>query len=141
MTSVLHLPARSGAPVACDMSTASDTLDERVAEYRELFARGLARRERREAAVVLAFRPPAGTREHVEDIARREALCCPFLDYRVETTPDEVIYTVTNPGRPQADVILDGLYALAAGSGGSELGGLLAQAPGGPPSSVTETTR
>lgn len=140
MTSVLHLPARPGAPIACDMSTASDTLDARVAEYRELFARALVRRERREGTVLLAFRPTAGTREHVEDIARRETLCCGFLDHRVETTPEEVTYTVTNPGCPEADAILDALYALADGSG-SELEGLLAQAPGGPPSSVTETTR
>ena len=47
MTATLHLPARAGAPIACDMSTAPDTPDQRLAEYRELFVRALVRRERR----------------------------------------------------------------------------------------------
>ena len=70
------------------MSTATDTPDERLAAYRRLFERALLRRERRDDGVVFAFRADAA--EAVEDLARREAACCPFLDYRVETVGGEV---------------------------------------------------
>jgi hypothetical protein len=89
MTDVLHLPARAGAPIACDMSTATDTHAERLAEYYELFQRALR------GSVELRF--DADAREQVESLARREAACCPFLDYRVETTGDEVLFTISNP--------------------------------------------
>jgi hypothetical protein len=128
MTTDLHLPARADAPIACDMSTAADTPDQRLAEYSALFERALVRRERPEQAVVFAFRATPDTREQVEDLARREAACCPFLDYRVQTTDDEVIYTVTNPmtgmERADAEVTLDAFYALPDHAG-SDYAGLL----------------
>jgi hypothetical protein len=110
MTIVLHLPAQPDAPVACDMSTATDTPGERLAEYGRLFANALVRRDRREHAVV--FTLSAAAREQAEDLAHREAACCPFLEYRVEATAGQVILTVTNPGRVDAEPILDGFYAL-----------------------------
>src|SRR4051812_4510713 len=116
MTNLLHLQARPGAAIACDMSTASDTPDERLNEYRRLFERALRGRERRDDAVVFSFPADPGTREAVERLARREAACCPFLDYRVETLADEVRWTVTNPvtgeARADVDVILDAFHAL-----------------------------
>jgi hypothetical protein len=107
MSDVLHLPHRPDAPIACDMSTATDTADERLAEYAELFERALARRTRGDHSVVFALRPAPGVREQVDDLARREAACCPFLDYRVETIGDEVIFTVTDPARRLAHTIFD----------------------------------
>ena len=128
MTDVLHLPARAGAPIACDMTTATDTPDERLAEYARLFERSLVRRERPEHAVVFALGAAPGIREQVEDLARREAACCPFLDYRVETAGAEVIYTITNPAsamnRADAVVTLDAFYALPDHAG-SDYAGLL----------------
>jgi hypothetical protein len=128
MTSVLHLPARADAPIACDMSAATDTPDQRLAEYSELFTRALVRRERPEHAVVFAFRAAPGVREQVEDLARREAACCPFLDHRVETTDGEVVYTVLNSAtgmnRADAEVTLEAFYALPD-HGGSGYAGLL----------------
>jgi len=126
MTNVLHLPARPGAPIACDMRTAADTPDERLAEYRKLFAHALLRRQRRGQAVVFAFRATPGTRTQVEDLARREAACCPFLDYRVETAGGEVSYTITSPERPDANATLDAFYALPD-QPGSDSAGLLDQ--------------
>jgi hypothetical protein len=108
MTNPLHLPARPDAPIACDMSTASDTPDERLAEYRELFSRALVRRERGEHRVVVAFRADDGVREQVDSLARREADCCPFADYRVETVGDEVVYAITT----SVDEMLDEFYEL-----------------------------
>jgi hypothetical protein len=103
----MHIPARPDAPIACDMSTARDTPQERLAEYAELFSRALLRRERRPGAVVFAFRGEA--REAVEDLARREAACCPFLDQRVEAAGGEVVWTMAGAG---ADEILDAFHAL-----------------------------
>ena len=77
MTDVLHIPAQLDAPIACDMSNAEDTADERLADYQRQFGRALLRRERREDSVVFAFRADGGTREALHDLARREAACCP----------------------------------------------------------------
>ena len=116
MTNVLHIPAQPDAPIACDMSTAPDTPDERLAEYARLFERALVHRERRADGVVLRFRAAPGTRMAVEELARREAACCPFLDYRVETAGGEVVWTTANVttggARGSVDAILDAFYAL-----------------------------
>ena len=122
MTDVLHLPARPGAPIACDMSTARDTPDERLAEYGELFQRALLRRDRCAGEVVFVFRASPGTREQIEDLARREHACCPFLDYRVETSGDEVIWTTAGT----ADAILDAFLALPDHAG-SDVDGFFAR--------------
>ena len=90
------------------MSSATDTPDERLAAYRRLFERALLRRERRDDGVVFAFRADAA--EAIEDLARREAACCPFLDHRVETVGGEVIWTTTGDAR--ASAILDTFHAL-----------------------------
>jgi hypothetical protein len=112
MTTVLHLPARAGAPIACDMSTAPDTPDERLALYGRLFDDALVRRERADHAVVFVLRATPGTCETAEELARREALCCPFMDYRVETSGDEVIFTISGAGREDVDTMLDAFYTL-----------------------------
>jgi hypothetical protein len=130
MSNVLHLPARPDTAIACDMSTAPDTPDQRFAEYRELFQQALLRRERRPDGVVFAFRVAPGTRDQVDDLARREHACCPFLEYRVETAGDEVIWTVANPvtgeARANVDAILDAFHALPDDAG-SDLDALLAR--------------
>lgn len=131
MTNVLlHVPARPGAPVACDMSSAPDTPDERLSAYGRLFEHALARRERREGAVVFWFRGDPETRATVEELARREAACCPFLDHRVETAGDELRWTTTNSStgdaRGSADAILDAFYALPDHPG-SGFAGLLSR--------------
>ena len=126
MTNALHLQALPATPIACDMSTAADTPDERVAEYGALFERALLRRERRADAVAFCFRADPGMREAIDDLARREAACCPFLDYRVETRGDEVIYTITSDGRTAVDGILDAIHDLP-GHAGSDLASLLSR--------------
>jgi hypothetical protein len=106
MSNLLHFPARPDAPVACDMSTAVDTPDERLREYERLFERALVRRERCADSVVLTLRPDV--RAWVDDLVRREAACCPFVDYRVETVGDAVIWTTTNTNqRAGVDAMFD----------------------------------
>jgi len=103
-------------PIACDMSTARDTPAERLAEYAELFDRALLRRDRTADALVFTFRADTGVAEQVDDLARREQACCPFMDYRVEVAGGEVVYTVTNPltgeQRASVDVALDAMHDL-----------------------------
>ena len=117
MTTVLHLPPTEGAPIACDMSRARDTPEQRLAEYGELFQRALLERERRDDAVVLVF--AAQAREQVEDLARREHDCCPFVDYRIDADGDQIRWTTTNTvdgdDRAAAQVMLDAMYELPAG--------------------------
>lgn len=128
MTTVLHIPAQLDVPIVCDMSAVSDTPDERLAEWARLFERSLLLRERRAGALMFAFSAQPGTRETVEELARREAACCPFLDYRVETIGDEVIWTVTNPiagdQRASVDTMLDAIHDLPDHAG-SDMDGLL----------------
>ena len=116
MTNSLRLQARSDAPIVCDMSAAEDTPDERLREYGRLFASALLRRERGADGVTFSFRADPGTREAVEDLARREAACCPFLDHRVETAGGELVWTTTTTVRGEeraaVDVILDAFHAL-----------------------------
>jgi hypothetical protein len=60
----------------------------------------------------LAFRADPATRDAVVDLARREAACCAFLDYRIEIAADELVWTITNPNDAGVDVVLDAFYAL-----------------------------
>ena len=105
------------------MSTAPDTPDQRLRAYRDLFERALVRRERREDDVMFVFRADEGTLATVEELARREAACCPFLGQRVETVGDEIAWTIGNAvageERAAVDATLDAFHALPdhAGSG------------------------
>jgi hypothetical protein len=103
------------------MRTAADTPDQRLHEYERLFARALRRRERRSDAVVFAFEDEPGIRTWVEDLAHREAACCPFVDHRIEATGDELVWTMSSAvGGEQIAIALDAIHDLA-GSGMSTL--------------------
>jgi hypothetical protein len=127
MTNALHLPADPDAPIACDMSSAEDTPDERLQEYGRYFAQSLLRRERRADSVLFSFRADPGAAEGLKDLARREWACCPFLAYCVEPAGDEVRWTTTNAvagdARAAVDAFLDVFYALPDHAG-SDIAGL-----------------
>jgi hypothetical protein len=106
MTELLHIAATPGAPIACDMSTATDTPEERRAAYDRLFARALISRDERDDGVVFRLRAGDGTRAALEDLVRREAECCPFADYRLEAVGDELIWTITAEARDFLDAFL-----------------------------------
>ena len=76
--------------------------------------------ERRENDVLFVFRADDDTLATVEDVARREAACCPFLDYRVETVGHEIVWTITNvvsgTDRAAVNATLDD-FALEAAAG------------------------
>jgi hypothetical protein len=94
-TELLHIEATPGAPIACDMSTATDTPAERRAAYERLFERALVAREERDDRVVFRLRAGERTRAELEELTRREADCCPFADYRLEAAGEELVWTIT----------------------------------------------
>jgi len=100
-----------GAAIACDLTGASDTADERIAEYGRLFAQALIARDRSADAVEFAFAPMAGVAEWVADLARRESACCPFFSYRVSVHDQRVVWRISSQAGPAAQATLDEFYA------------------------------
>jgi hypothetical protein len=145
MSDISHIPARADAPIACDMSAARDTPRQRLDEYARLFADALIDRERRDGAVSLVFRDDPRIRATVEDLTHREAGCCPFFDYRVETIGEKLVWTITNPisseDRAAAETMMEIFYELPdhCARGGSEA--FMAIGPPASTSSLTARTR
>ncbi len=108
----LILPEKPNAPIACDLTDASDTPDQRIAEYGQLFARALVDRERTTDAVELRFAAKPGVAEWVTDLARREGACCPFLTYEVRVDGARVVWRISTQAGPAAQAILDEFHAL-----------------------------
>ena len=105
------IPATPGAPVACDMTTAPDTPEERVAEYGRLFAHALVARERTDRGVVLTFAAKPGVQEWIVDLVAREAACCPFFSYGIEHRDGQIVWSMSTDAGPAAQAMLDELYA------------------------------
>jgi hypothetical protein len=123
-----HLTAVPGAAVVCDMSTAPDTGEERLAEYARLFAGHLAGRERTGEGIRFRFRAGDdgdGVQEWVQSLAAREHACCPFFDSHVTRVGDEVHWYSSVVDDDTARAVLDEFYdlpeTLAAEKGVAEL--------------------
>ncbi|GAA0927562.1 hypothetical protein [Virgisporangium aurantiacum] len=78
--------------IACDMTDAPDTAEERMAEYDRLFTQALAGRDRTGDTVRLRFRADEGVEAWVRDLAAREKACCPFYDFAVSATADGEVW-------------------------------------------------
>jgi hypothetical protein len=100
-------------PIACDMSGAADTLDERLAEYRRLFSAALIARERNGTGIRFRFRLEGGVEAWVRDLAAREVACCPFFTFVVAPHADELWWDASVPDDDAAVAMLDLLYRLA----------------------------
>jgi hypothetical protein len=83
----------------------------RAAELRELARRALRSRERDDARVLLRYRAEDGVADAVQDLARRERECCPFLDISVSVGGGEV--TLAIEAAPEDRAALDAFYELA----------------------------
>jgi hypothetical protein len=102
-------------PIACDLTDAPDTAEERMAEYARLFARSLTGRERTGRGVQLRFRADDGVAAWVRDLAAREKACCPFYDFAVAATDSEVRWDISLADGATADedtahTLLDEFY-------------------------------
>ncbi len=99
-------------PIVCDMTTAPDTPDERLAEYQELFDTALVAKERTDTGIRFRLRADPGIADHVRDLAAREKACCAFFDFTINETSDEVIWDSTVIDDPIARQILEEYYNL-----------------------------
>jgi hypothetical protein len=107
----MEIPAAS-TPIVCDMTTATDTEEERLAEYRRLFAQSLVSKERTAEGIRFRFRAEPGVESWVGDLAAREKACCAFYGYTVTVEGDEVRWDCAVPDDDMARAILDEFYAL-----------------------------
>jgi hypothetical protein len=96
-------------PHACSLSPGE--LSQRGAEIRALADSALVDRERRDGVVALTFRGEPAVQAAVEDLARRERQCCPFLDIDVGDSGGRV--TLTIAAEPEDAAALDAFYELA----------------------------
>src|SRR5687767_10829335 len=99
-------------PFVCDMTAAPDSPQQRIAEYRRLFEHALAGRERTAGAVIWHFTARPGVEAWVRDLAAREAICCPFLNYAVTTPGEQVVFEITGGGDPSVQPMLDLVHRL-----------------------------
>lgn len=113
MTKLLSITAPPNAPIACDMTSAQDTLAARLAEYRRLFEHALVTRESTDTETTLHLADRPGVREWVLDLVQREAACCPFLSYEIDHTDDEIVWTTTGVGESDW-AVLDEILSDAA---------------------------
>ncbi|MFL6145044.1 MAG: hypothetical protein ACJ72N_24660 [Labedaea sp.] len=102
----------AATPIVCDMTTATDTEDERIGEYRRLFGEALIGRERTPEGIRYRFRATSGVEARVRNLAAREKACCAFLGYDVSRAGDEVVWDLAVPDDDLARAILDEFYAL-----------------------------
>ena len=107
----MQIPPAS-TPVACDMTNARDTPDERLAEYRRLFARALVARERTAIGIRFRFRAEPGIEDWVRDLAAREKECCPFFGFDIAVDGEEVMWEAAVPETDEARAVLEDFYAL-----------------------------
>lgn len=108
---LLAIAESDGAAVACDMTGARDTADERIAEYARLFSHALVARDRSADAVEFVFEAKPGVAEWIVDLARRESACCPFFSYRVRLHDGRVTWRISSRAGPAAQATLDEFYA------------------------------
>jgi hypothetical protein len=106
----MEIPSAS-TPVVCDMTTATDTPEERLAEYQRLYAQALVGRSRTAAGIQL--RLSADVEEWVRDLAAREKACCAFFAFEVNVVGDEVVWDVAVADSEMARAVLEQFYELS----------------------------
>ena len=99
-------------PIVCDMTTATDTTEERLALYRHVFGTPLTGRERTEAGIRFRFRGEEGLVDVIRYLASREKACCAFFDFDIREDGDEITWDSTVIDDPIARQILDEYYDL-----------------------------
>ena len=100
-------------PVVCDMTGATDTLAERLDEYRRLFSQSLLGRSRTQDSIRFRFRADPGLGDWVRDLARREKACCAFFDFTVDADGHEVRWEARVADDEAARQMLAAFYRLA----------------------------
>jgi hypothetical protein len=82
--------ASTPTPIVCDVSTAPDTLEQRIDSYRQLFSDAFVGREESPAGKRFRFRADEGIEARVRYLAGLEKLCCAFFDFTITVVGGEV---------------------------------------------------
>jgi len=101
--------------VACDMTDAPDTPEDRMAEYRRLFDRHLISRERTARGISFRLRADDGVEAWVRDLLAREKACCPFFDFTLATADGELRWDIAVVDDDLARAVLDDFYRVMWG--------------------------
>ncbi|MEV0166252.1 hypothetical protein B0I32_13293 [Nonomuraea fuscirosea] len=107
----MDIPPAS-TPIVCDMTTAPDTPQERLDEYRHLFAEHLIGRERTTQGIRFRLNAEPGVAAWVRDLAAREQACCAFFAFDVAVEGDEVIWDCAVSDDDTARALLEEYYLL-----------------------------
>jgi hypothetical protein len=105
------MAARNEAPIACSLGSAD--MSDRALEFGALGDRLLAV-TRDEGRLTLSFTPGASMESQLLDLARKEAVCCPFLDLRVVAVDDVLKLELAGPS--EAGPVLDAIQSMATGN-------------------------
>ncbi|SDK35335.1 hypothetical protein [Nonomuraea jiangxiensis] len=118
----------ASTPVVCDMTTAVDTLRQRMDDYRHLFGRHLLGRERTAEGIRFRLRAEPGVEERVRDLAAREKACCAFFAFDITTDGEQVLWDCAVSDDDTARALLGEYYHLpeTAARGLDDLGDHLA---------------
>jgi hypothetical protein len=102
--------------VACDMTDAPDTPEERMAEYGRLFGQHLVSRERTAEGIRFRLRADDGVEAWVRDLLAREKACCPFFDFELATVDGVLRWDITVDD-DLARAVLDEFYRATSTAG------------------------
>ncbi|TYB62337.1 hypothetical protein FXF51_26960 [Nonomuraea sp. PA05] len=111
----MDIPAAS-TPIVCDMTTAPDTAEQRLEEYRHLFGRHLIDREKTARGIRFRLRAEPGVAAWVRDLAAREKACCAFFAFDIALEDDgeaeQVVWDCAVSDNDTARAILEEYYLL-----------------------------
>ena len=99
-------------PIVCDVSTAPDTLEQRIDSYRQLFSDAFVGREETLAGKRFRFRADEGIEARVLYLADLEKLCCAFFDFTVTVVDGEVWWDTTVIDDDTARAVLEEWFIL-----------------------------
>ena len=99
--------------VVCDMTSAPDSAEERLAEYARLFDAAFVSRERTTAGVQWRLRADPGIEAWARDLAARENACCAFMSNTITLAGEHVLWDASTIDDPVARGVLDLFYDLA----------------------------
>jgi len=98
--------------IACDMTAAPDTAEQRLDEYDRLFATAFVGRERTRSGVRWRLSAEPGVEAWARDLAARENACCAFMQSSVTVVGDEVHWDTSAIDDPTARSVLDLFFEL-----------------------------
>jgi|GEM_PF-4342168 len=98
--------------VVCDMTTAPDSAEQRVADYARLFEAAFVSRERTEVGFRWRLRADPGIRNWAQKLAARENICCAFMSNTITVEGEHVLWDATTIDDPAARAVLDKFYDL-----------------------------